>query len=104
MRSKKLIIEYCEVCGERDKTCLEVHHIIPRTDILTSNKPHNLGILCASCHSKHHRGSLEIEGIYPATKPPNNRILVYKLNGKKNIELEEPYLEEKLEGMKVYGL
>lgn len=101
MASKKLIIKECEVCGEKDKSCLEVHHIIPRTDPRCTNDSHNCAIICSSCHSKHHRGSLKIIGVHPSTKPPNNRTLIYELNGKKNIDLD-PYLPPKQIGMKVF--
>jgi hypothetical protein len=40
-----------------------------------------------------HGGLLRIISVYPSTKLPNKRTLVYELNGVKNIEgLDEPYI------------
>lgn len=41
----------CYFCGEKDSSCLETHHIIPRS----MNGPdynENLVTLCANCHRK----------------------------------------------------
>jgi hypothetical protein len=43
-------------------------------------------------------------GVYPSTKPPNNRILVYELDGKKNIDINEPYIKFENKSFKIYGV
>jgi hypothetical protein len=90
-RRKKLIIQECEVCGEKDTSVLELHHIVPRTDSNTNNDPYNLAIICANCHSKNHRGNLKIIGIYPSTKLPNGRTLIYELEGINEAGIDKPY-------------
>lgn len=47
----------CAVCGIEDKDVLQVHHIDLNHD---NNDIDNLIFLCANCHSKVHRGGLEI--------------------------------------------
>lgn len=96
MKVSKLVKNKCEVesCNVRDPNLLHFHHIIERTEINTTNHPFNLAILCANCHALTHSGRLHIIGVYPATCPPNNRVLVYKLDGKPNIEgINEPYVK-----------
>jgi len=88
----------CEVCGELDVKILEKHHIIPRTDLNCTNDDLNIAVLCASCHSKFHTGSLKIIGVFPSTA---GFTLVYELNGKKNLDLDEPYLQPKKKEMKL---
>lgn len=75
----------CEICGEKDSKILHRHHFIEQTEINTSNHDFNLCILCPSCHSKVHEGSIEIIGVFPGTKPPTGRILVYKKDGVCNV-------------------
>lgn len=101
--SKRPKIE-CEVCGEGDESALHRHHIIEQIELETSNDDFNLAILCANCHSKVHNGSIKIIGVFPGTRPPTGRILVYKINGVCNVpELEnaEPYYKPKPIGMSV---
>lgn len=86
MRKRKLIKNKCEIEGCDVTECLHLHHIIERTDINTTNNSMNLCILCPNHHSFVHSGRLKIIGVFPSTKPPNNRILVYELDGKRNIE------------------
>jgi hypothetical protein len=96
MKVSKLIKNKCEIesCTITDPHLLELHHIIERTEVNTTNHPFNLSILCPNHHSYVHSGRLKIIGIYPATCPPNNRVLVYELDGKKNIEgINEPYVK-----------
>jgi hypothetical protein len=96
MKVSKLIKNKCEIesCTITDPHLLELHHIIERTEVNTTNHPFNLAILCANCHALTHGGRLKIIGVYPATCPPNNRVLVYELDGKKNIEgINEPYVK-----------
>lgn len=97
-----LIHQECEVCGEKDSRILEEHHIIPRTDPECTNSIWNLAIICASCHSKVHLGSLKIIGIFPSTKSPNNRTLVFEINGKKNLDIDEIHFKPKPKQMRIY--
>lgn len=71
----------CEVCGESDKSVLHRHHIVEQTELNSTNHDYNTAIVCANCHNKIHAGSLQIIGIWPGTRPPTGRILVFKLNG-----------------------
>lgn len=105
MKRKKIIKNKCEIetCNITDSKILHLHHIIERTEINTSNDYYNLAILCPNHHAMTHSGKLEIIGIFPSTKPPNNRILVYKLDGYKNIDIDEPYLIFKNKSYKLYG-
>ena len=91
----------CEVCGERDVKILEKHHIIPRTDLNCTNDDLNIAVLCASCHSKLHTKSLKIIGVFPSTDP-TGFTLVYELYGKKNIDIDEPYLVPQKKEMKIH--
>ena len=84
-----------------EESALHLHHIIERTDINTNNHNFNLAILCSNCHAKVHAKLIKLIGIYPATKPPNNRILVYEINGKKNIDIDVPYIEFKPKTYKI---
>ena len=86
-----LILNKCEIEGCEETQNLHLHHIIFRTEINTTNHPFNLSILCPNHHSDVHSGRLKIIGVYPSTKLPNKRTLVYELDGIKNIDLDEPY-------------
>lgn len=86
----KLIKEYCEVCGNKEICTLQLHHIVPRTDINCTNDNINLAIICSNCHLKTHNNVLKIIGVIPSTKKPNNRILIYEVDGIKNIDIEIP--------------
>lgn len=100
----KLIKNKCEIetCNVSDPKLLELHHIIERTELNTTNHDFNLAILCANCHAMTHTGRLKIIGVYPATLPPNGRILVYELDGKRNIEgIDKPYVEFKNKSFKI---
>lgn len=91
----KLIKNKCEIecCDITDPNLLELHHIIERTELNTTNHPMNLAILCSNHHGCLHSGRLKIIGVYPSTKLPNKRTLVYELDGKKNIDIDIPYVE-----------
>lgn len=90
----KLIKNKCEIDGCNEMDNLHFHHIIERTEINTNNHIFNLSILCPNHHNYVHSGRLKIIGVYPATIPPNNRVLVYELDGKRNIEgINEPYVK-----------
>lgn len=100
----KLIKNKCEIetCNVSDPKLLELHHIIERTELNTTNHDFNLAILCANCHAMTHTGRLKIIGVYPATLPPNGRILIYELDGKRNIEgIDRPYVEFKNKSFKI---
>ena len=90
----KLIKNKCEIdgCEVTDSKILHLHHIIERTEINTSNHPNNLAILCPNHHSFVHSGRLKIIGVYPSTKIPNNRTLIYELDGYKNLDIDTPYI------------
>lgn len=99
---KKLKKEKCEVCGEKDRSCLEEHHIIERTQIGTSNSWLNIAILCANCHSKIHFGELKIIGVFPSTELLNGRSLVYELDGVCNVDgIDGVYWQTQAKNMKV---
>lgn len=86
----------------RDPKLLQHHHIIGRKEIGTSNSPWNLAVLCAHCHLKHHSGEIKILGVLPAANK-QGRILVYEIDGKKNIDVDEIYFKPKPIGMKMKG-
>ena len=93
----------CEICGEANKKILHSHHIVERTEMNTDNDDFNLCILCPSCHAKVHDKKLKIIGVYPGTRPPTGRILVYELNGACNIPgLNEPYYVPKQKAMRLF--
>lgn len=107
MRSKKLIKEKCEIetCTVTDPNLLHLHHIVERTEINTTNNPFNLAILCANCHALTHSGRLKIVGVYPSTRLPNARTLVYELDGKANIEgIKKPYANFENKSYKLHGV
>lgn len=93
MKKKKLIKNKCEIesCNVTDENLLHLHHIIERTEVNTTNHPGNLAILCANCHALTHSGRLKIIGVYPSTKLPNCRSLIYELDGIRNIDIDVPY-------------
>jgi hypothetical protein len=105
MRKKKLIKHKCEItsCGVEDPEVLHLHHIVERTEINTTNNEFNLAILCANCHAMTHAGRLKIIGVYPSTQPPNGRTLVYELDGKRNVDIDIPYVNFTNKSFKIYG-
>ena len=105
MKKSKLIKNKCEIetCNVSDPNLLQLHHIIERSEINTNNDPMNLAILCSNCHLLTHSGKLRIIGVFPSTKLPNKRTLVYELNGKKNVDIDTPYIEFKNKSFKIYG-
>lgn len=95
----------CEICGFSKKAVLHRHHIIPRTDPISTNKDNNLAILCPNCHSCVHTGEFVIIGIYQTStgkelmwfkkdeKPPipkefwivkDNPLVIRSKNGRKD--------------------
>ena len=106
MKKVKLIKNKCEIetCTVSDPNLLQWHHIIERTEINTTNNPFNLALLCSNCHLLTHSGKIRIIGVYPGTRPPNGRILVYELDGKKNVEgIDEPYVKFENKSYKIFG-
>lgn len=105
MKLSKLIKNKCEIetCNVRDPNLLQLHHIIERTEINTTNDPMNLALLCSNCHLLTHSGKLKIIGVFPSTRLPNRRTLVYELDGKKNIDIDHAYCEFVNKSFKVYG-
>ena len=101
----KLIKNKCEIesCNVSDPNLLQLHHIIERTEINTTNHSYNLAILCGNCHLLTHSNRLKIIGVYPSTNPLNGRTLVYELDGVKNIDIDQPYIEFKNKSYKLYG-
>lgn len=102
-RQDKLIKNKCEIesCNIIDPDLLELHHHIPRTDINTTNNNFNLCILCCNHHKMIDSGKLKIIGIFPSTKLPNKRTLVYELDGVKNVDIDQPYFEFKNKSYKI---
>jgi hypothetical protein len=103
MKSNKLILNKCEIESCNETLNLHKHHIIERTQVNTTNHIMNLAILCATHHELVHSGHLKIIGIFPSTKLPNKRTLIYELDGKKNLDIDFPYIEFKNKSFKVYG-
>jgi DNA mismatch repair protein MutS len=65
----QVIVQMCEVCGSAKE--LETHHIVQQAAADSRNQirpgkhknsRENLVCLCTDCHTKHHRGLLEIQG------------------------------------------
>lgn len=104
MKKSKLIKNKCEVeeCNITDPDLLELHHHIPRTAENTTNNNFNLCILCCIHHKMIDSGRLKIISIYPSTNPPNGRTLIYELDGKKNMDIDTPYVEFKNPSYKIY--
>jgi hypothetical protein len=95
----------CEICGEKNSKILHRHHLVERIELNTNNSDWNLGILCPSCHSKVHSGSIRIIGVFPSTKPPTGKTLVYVKDGVCNIpslEHAKPYYQPKPESMALF--
>jgi hypothetical protein len=105
VRIKKRPKIECEICGETDERILHRHHIVERTEANTSNDDFNIAIICPTCHSKVHDKSIKIIGVFPGTRPPSGRILVYIKDGVCNVpelENEQPYYTPKPPSMKVH--
>lgn len=102
----KLIKNKCEIdsCTITDPNLLHFHHIIERTELNTSNHPDNLAILCPTHHACVHSGRLKIIGVFPSTKLPNKRSLIYELDGVRNIEgIDGPLVQIKPKSYKISG-
>jgi len=100
---KKLILDKCEIDDCEVRECLHLHHVIERTEINTCNDSLNLCILCPTHHALAHDGKLKIIGIFPSTKLPNGRTVIYELNGQRNIEgIDHPYIKFENKKYKLY--
>ena len=92
-KKKKLIKDKCEINDCTETEYLHLHHIIERTESNTNNHDLNLMIVCDKHHKYIHAGRLKIIGIFPSTKKPNYRTVIYELDGKANIEgVKDPYI------------
>lgn len=91
----------CEICKCDDVNTLHYHHIIPRTEVECTNKWSNICIICSNCHNLYHAGEIKIIGIYPSTQMPYKRTLIYEKDGKRNLDIDEPYLVEKPNAMRL---
>lgn len=100
---RKLIKNKCEIEDCKETKNLQLHHIIQRTDLKTNNHPLNLCILCPNHHNLIHSGELKIIGVYPSTKPPNGRTVVYELNGVKNVDIDIPFVVFKPQSYKLFN-
>ena len=92
----------CEICDESDLATLHYHHIVERTELHSDNNPYNICVACSNCHNKIHDGSIKIIGVFPSTKPPAGRTLVYSINGVPNIPgLDKAYYTPKPKASKI---
>lgn len=101
---KKLIKNKCEIesCDVTAEEALHFHHIIERTEVNTNNHIFNIAILCSVHHAFVHSGRLKIVGVFPSTKLPNKRTLIYELDGKRNVEgIDTPYVQFKNKSFKI---
>lgn len=102
-RKKKLIPICCEICGNDNKSVLHKHHIVERTDINSNNDNFNLAVICANCHNMVHSGEIKIIGLYPSTKLPYERTLIFEKGGISNVPgINEPYYSPKPKSMRIY--
>jgi hypothetical protein len=93
----------CEICGENNKAVLHKHHIVERTNPDTTNHDYNLAVICSNCHNLIHDKQINIIGLFPSTKPPYGRILVYERDGISNVPgLTETYYKAKAPSMRIY--
>lgn len=101
-RKKKLIMNKCEIegCEISDPNLLNLHHIIHRSELNTTNDINNLCILCLVHHNYVHSGRLKIIGVFPSTQLPNGRTVVYELDGIRNIDID-PIIEHKNKSYKI---
>jgi hypothetical protein len=92
----------CEICGESSKATLHTHHIVERTNPESTEDWSNLCVICANCHNKVHANTIKIIGVYPSTKPPYGRFLVFEENGISNLPgVKDPYIVSKPKSMRL---
>jgi hypothetical protein len=100
----KLVKICCEICGEADRKILHKHHIVERTDPNSTNDWGNICIICPNCHNKVHAKEIDIIGLFPSTKAPYGRTLVYERNGESNLPgVEEPPYKAEAKRMVIYA-
>lgn len=59
--------EFCEICNTRQRTVIDKHHIIPRTDPRCTDDLGNIAIICSNCHRRVHAHEIIIEGVFATT-------------------------------------
>lgn len=104
-KKEKLIPKVCEICGNDNIAVLHKHHIVERTDANTTNDDFNLAVICSNCHNRIHADPPQIKviGVFPSTKLPYKRTLVYEENGKSNAPgLVAPPYKATAPSMKVF--
>lgn len=89
----------CEVCGIKDQSALNRHHLVQQQQIGTSNDWDNLIVLCANCHNFVHAGKIKILGVLPSTSS-TGRTVVTEINGFRNIDIEVP-IRHKVKGTRI---
>lgn len=52
----------CEVCDFARKRAIQIHHIIPRYDVRSTDSPVNTVCLCSNCHNLVHACEIIVEG------------------------------------------
>jgi hypothetical protein len=93
----------CEICKESNKSVLHYHHIVERTDPNCTDDWGNVCIICANCHNRVHNNEIKIIGVFPSTKLPYSRTLVFEINGVSNVPgITSPYYIPKASSMKVH--
>lgn len=101
--NQKLHRDFCEVCGYKEKSTLQHHHIIERTELNTNNDIYNLCVLCSNCHNEVHADRIKLIGVYPSTNP-YGRKLIFEKDGVSNFPgITEPYYKPKPRQTKLYG-
>jgi DNA mismatch repair ATPase MutS len=78
--NSSVVRKACEICKKPGSHDLEVHHLVPQEVAKKKNKmiapgihmnqKSNLAVLCEECHTKHHKGLLEIEGWLDTSSGP----------------------------------
>lgn len=96
----------CEIdgCDIINPDLLHRHHIIERTELNTDNDDFNIAIICSNHHNLIHLGRIKIIGVFPSTKPPTGRTLVYVKDGVCNVpglENAKPYYTPKPKSMRI---
>jgi hypothetical protein len=94
----------CEIedCNITDLNLLHAHHILERTELNSNNNDWNIAIICSNHHNMIHAGKLKIIGIFPSTKPPVGRSLVYIMENKQNLTGDiKPYYSPKAKSIKI---
>lgn len=93
----------CEICNLTCKSVLHYHHIIPRTEPDCTDDWINVCVICSNCHNRVHSDEIKIIGIFPSTKIPYRRTLVFEENGSSNAPgIKEALYKPKLDSMRIY--